>query len=296
MNSQTPRRFDRRQSLIITFITTAILTCAVLVPVLLSVGSNSSDVTRSVEAASIVRSRQVAAASQASAGCTYVIRPGDTLFRIGLYFGVSYYYLAALNGIPNPNWIFAGEVLIVPCTRFPPRIPPFHPANCAPSQTYVVQPGDNSWRIAYNFKTSLDLVRAANGLYYRVLRPGMVLTIPCPGSVQYKYVPPVTGQPQPPPVGNTVGMLNHQYNPQTISIPVGTIVTWVNNEAPGGTGYSVTSGTCSGNTCTQTNVFDSGTTLIPPGGSFTFQFNTPGIYAYYSRNYPQMTGSVNVSP
>ena len=60
MKSQTPRRFDRRQSLIITFITTVILSCAVLVPVLLSVGSNSSDITRSVEAASIVRSRQVA--------------------------------------------------------------------------------------------------------------------------------------------------------------------------------------------------------------------------------------------
>ncbi len=41
----------------------------------------------------------------------YTVRPGDTLASIAAYFGTSYWYLAQLNGLPNANCIYAGEVL-----------------------------------------------------------------------------------------------------------------------------------------------------------------------------------------
>ena len=56
-------------------------------------------------------------------GCWYVVRPGDTLFSIGMRYNVSPYYLAQINGIYNPNWIYAGMTLTVPCDQRPPKPP-----------------------------------------------------------------------------------------------------------------------------------------------------------------------------
>ncbi len=48
---------------------------------------------------------------------TYIVRPGDNLFRIGLRYGMSYFRLASYNGLLNPNLVFAGMRLLVPCSR-----------------------------------------------------------------------------------------------------------------------------------------------------------------------------------
>ena len=42
-------------------------------------------------------------AAQASFDCTYVVRPGDDLFRIALRFGTTSFTLALMNGIANRN-------------------------------------------------------------------------------------------------------------------------------------------------------------------------------------------------
>jgi LysM repeat protein len=47
-------------------------------------------------------------------GRTYVVQPGDTLYRIGLRFGVSYTAIASANGIPPPYSVYAGQVLQIP--------------------------------------------------------------------------------------------------------------------------------------------------------------------------------------
>jgi LysM repeat protein len=44
-------------------------------------------------------------------GTTYTVRPGDTLSSIAWRFRVSTWDLAAANGIRNPNWIYAGQIL-----------------------------------------------------------------------------------------------------------------------------------------------------------------------------------------
>jgi LysM repeat protein len=45
---------------------------------------------------------------------TYVVQPGDNLFRISLRAGVTMRAIAAANGINNINRIFVGQVLVIP--------------------------------------------------------------------------------------------------------------------------------------------------------------------------------------
>jgi LysM repeat protein len=45
---------------------------------------------------------------------TYVVQPGENLFRIALRYNLSYMYLAHYNGIANPSCIYAGQVLRIP--------------------------------------------------------------------------------------------------------------------------------------------------------------------------------------
>ena len=45
---------------------------------------------------------------------TYVVKPGDNLFRIALSYGVSLQALAAANGISNYNLIYVGQKLSIP--------------------------------------------------------------------------------------------------------------------------------------------------------------------------------------
>lgn len=45
---------------------------------------------------------------------TYVVRQGDTLYRIAQRYGVNMWTLAQVNGITNLNRIYAGQVLRLP--------------------------------------------------------------------------------------------------------------------------------------------------------------------------------------
>jgi LysM repeat protein len=49
--------------------------------------------------------------------CSYHVRRGDTLANIAWRYGTSVPYLARLNGLRNPNLIYAGQWLRVPCQR-----------------------------------------------------------------------------------------------------------------------------------------------------------------------------------
>src|SRR5215467_6136495 len=64
------------------------------------------------------------------------------------------------------------------------------------------------------------------------------------------------------------------YNPSPFSVPVGTTVTWINND---NTGHTVTQGNPSGTT--PPNGFDSG--ILAPGKTFTHTFGTAGTIRYY---------------
>lgn len=252
---------------------------------------------------------RVNVSSNAWGGCWYVVRRGDNLFRIALRHGVSYWYLAQINGLHNPNYIYAGQTLVVPCGTVPPPNAPRPPKQCGPSTTYLVKPGDNLFRIAYNHGTTIVALRNANNLWGRVLRPGTTLIVPCPNSVQYgnqapvpapeatvqppppTTAPPPTTQPpqttQPPKADATVNLQDGKISPTPIEIKAGQSVLWVNQSQ---STYTILSGIPG----QFNNVFAS--PPLPPGGFFVFKFDTPGSYSYYINENPMMVGQVNVSP
>jgi LysM repeat protein len=47
-------------------------------------------------------------------GDSYTVAPGDSLSMIAAQFGLSTDELAVANNIDNPNWIYVGQVLMIP--------------------------------------------------------------------------------------------------------------------------------------------------------------------------------------
>jgi putative chitinase len=108
--------------------------------------------------------------AQAWGNCNqfYQVQRGDTLARIARNFGTTWSYLASINGISNPNRIFAGQTICVSIYTPPPQ-----------QTTYVVQRGDWLSRIAQRFGVSLFSLIQANSIYNpNIIYPGQVLVIP----------------------------------------------------------------------------------------------------------------------
>ena len=73
-----------------------------------------------------------------------------------------------------------------------------------------------------------------------------------------------------------------RYDPSSLTVTVGTTVTWVNNSS---TSITVTS---------PDGLFDSES--VATGGSFSYTFDTPGTFRYFCVPYPHMKGVITVSP
>ena len=85
---------------------------------------------------------------------------------------------------------------------------------------------------------------------------------------------------------NQVVMQNSSFVPSSITITVGTKVTWTNKDSYA---HTVTSGTPSH----PTGLFDSGN--INAGGTFSYTFDSTGTYQYYCKIHPDiMQGTVTV--
>jgi len=99
---------------------------------------------------------------------SYVVQPGDTLSRIAARFNTSVATLAVNNGILNPNLIRVGQQLVVPAMGSggadPDQPPTAVPVQPLPPQVYVVQPGDNLYRISLRFGVSMLDIANANGI------------------------------------------------------------------------------------------------------------------------------------
>ena len=84
-----------------------------------------------------------------------------------------------------------------------------------------------------------------------------------------------------------VAISNFAFVPQNLTINQGQSVTWTNND---GGPHTTTSGTSP----TANGLWNSGN--LATGQSFTFAFNTLGMYPYFCTRHTNMTGSVNVVP
>lgn len=114
---------------------------------------------------------------------------------------------------------------------------------------------------------------------------------PTTGTTNPPAAPPPAPPPPPPPGGATkVAIADFSFSPSTITVSVGTTVSWTNG---GGTTHTVTS---------NTGVFDSGMLAPPnaqtgtPGATFSYTFSSAGTFAYHCSIHPQMTGTVTVTP
>lgn len=74
----------------------------------------------------------------------YTVRRGDTLWGISRKFSTSINSIAALNGIENPNLIYAGEVFKIPSARSEQAV------------IYTVKRGDTLWGISRKFGTTVE--------------------------------------------------------------------------------------------------------------------------------------------
>lgn len=85
--------------------------------------------------------------------------------------------------------------------------------------------------------------------------------------------------------------IDQRFNPSNITIPVGTEVTWINED---GSQHTVTSGnlTNHGRDRIYDGRFYSG--ILGSEDSFSHTFNEPGIYSYFCSPHPWMTGFVIV--
>jgi LysM repeat protein len=108
---------------------------------------------------------------------TYVVQPGENLFRIALKHGLTTQQLAAANGIVNPDYVYAGQVLVIPGSGSPSGSP--GPSAPSTSTSHVVQRGEILSRIALQYGVSAQAIAQANGIYNpSLIYAGQTLTIP----------------------------------------------------------------------------------------------------------------------
>jgi LysM repeat protein len=121
----------------------------------------------------------------AQGGTTHVVQPGENLFRIALRYGKTVSALAEANGIVNPNLILVGQVLTIPGTGDGTATPTPDPDQPTPptTTTHIVQRGENLYRIALRYGTTVSTLAALNNLPNpNLIFVGQHLAIPTSGN------------------------------------------------------------------------------------------------------------------
>lgn len=225
--------------------------------------------------------------------CRYTVQRRDTVYSIAYRYKVSAYALMQANYLYSP-YIYVGQVLKVPCITPEPT----------PFPSYTVAAGDNLFRIAIQYETSIYAIALVNGIPNpNLIYTGQTLIVPYPGSQKWPVVPTVTPTLYPftprvltptwtPTATGTatttvvVVMQNIAFIPATVTVNQGTTVMWKNVDTVNHTVTSGTPGNISG-------TFRSGT--LTPQQTFSFTFTVPGSYPYFCEIHgAQMTGTITV--
>lgn len=105
-------------------------------------------------------------------GFFYVIRPGDTLYRLGQRFGVSVDAILRANPGIDPDRLRIGQRICIPSADQP--LPP-----CENGVYYTIRSGDTLYALAQRFNVSVASIISANpGIDPNNLRVGQTICIP----------------------------------------------------------------------------------------------------------------------
>lgn len=103
----------------------------------------------------------------------HVVASGENLFRIALRFRTSMESIANANGIDNVALVRTGQTLkITACARVQT------PTKPRAAGYYVVQNGDNLFRIGLKYNVSVPDLMTANGLNSNLIIPGQRIYLP----------------------------------------------------------------------------------------------------------------------
>ena len=97
----------------------------------------------------------------------YIVKPGDTLYRIANTYGVSVNDLITANNLTS-NILTIGQELIIPVK----------PVTEEDYVVYEVVPNDTLYSIAKRFNTKVDAIKSYNNLTSNILNIGQILQIP----------------------------------------------------------------------------------------------------------------------
>jgi LysM repeat protein len=138
----------------------------------------------------------VSTSANASGPSYHTVQPGQTLYSIAQWYGTSVWAISCANGIYNPNYVYAGQVLVIPqggwheggCKQGHHEQPQhqgehanYHPKpQPKPDCYYTVRWGDHLYRIALQYGVSWTVIAQANDLYNgNYIYAGQVLRVPC---------------------------------------------------------------------------------------------------------------------
>ncbi|MBN1890758.1 MAG: LysM peptidoglycan-binding domain-containing protein [Thermoflexales bacterium] len=114
----------------------------------------------------------------------HTVEEGDTAFSIARRYNVSVEALCAANGITDPSLITVGQQLLIPTSGAPePAVTPATAEDPAPLAAYstlhIVQAGENLYRLALRYGTTIEAIMTANALAdERMIIVGQELVIP----------------------------------------------------------------------------------------------------------------------
>ena len=97
----------------------------------------------------------------------YIVKPGDTLYRIANTYGISVNDLIIANNLTS-NILTIGQELIIPVK----------PVTEEDYVVYEVVPNDTLYSIARRFNTKVDAIKSYNNLTSNILNVGQILQIP----------------------------------------------------------------------------------------------------------------------
>ena len=107
----------------------------------------------------------------------HTVRRGDTLGAIARRYRTSVNAIVRLNGLKSRTMIYPGQVLRVPSRGGVEMPAPAPAAKPGETVTHIVKNGDTLFQISKTYKTTVDKIKATNGLSSDILFVGQKLVI-----------------------------------------------------------------------------------------------------------------------